>query len=360
MRTFSWTALSLTAGLAATALSSCQKDILDGPSSTSPPKTSASLTVGLPPTIVWWGNGPNLPFSDGEPGDTPDGDEYPLGFAINGVGYIVGSVLYDSHGAPESIHNMFRFDIPTQSWIEVAPMPGLPPVQASCFVIGDDAYVINASSKVTYRYHQPTNTWSTVATIPAKPDRFRATAFAINGKGYVGLGDGDNASGNPSFSSDWWEYDPATDAWTQKHNFPGGKRINAAGFAVDGKGYVCSGQKISGGNYSYPNDLWQYDPATDTWVQKADMPGPGLAAVGLDGIVNGGIHYGFVVAGGPHGCLQYNPATDAWGILPDMLGGSRYDFAAFMINRSLFIGGGVGGFGYSPARMDVCFLNWSK
>jgi len=344
--------------ITALAFSACQKSIMDVPSA--PISTHTTASIGTIPigALTLWLNAGNLPFSDGEPGDIPSADTYPLGFAINGKGYVCGSILYDSHGSPQTIHNMWEYDLGTGTWTEKAPIPGYPPVEGACFVIGDNAYVICPTSQATYRYNQPTNTWSIAATLPANPERFSSTAFAVNGKGYAGLGDGETVNGNFVRFNDWWEYDPVTNTWTKKHNFPGGQRIYAAGFAVDGKGYICSGEKLSGSVNSWPNDLWQFDPATDTWVQKANMPGPGLSAVGLNGIVNSGGHYGFVVTGGPGGCLEYNPATDKWGKLPDMPGGSRQQFAAFMINRSLFIGGGFGG-GFN-GRMDAHVLVWSK
>jgi len=88
------------------------------------------------------------------------------------------------------------------------------------------------------------------------------------------------------------------------------------------------------------------------------MPGPGFKAYGLNGTVNGGIDYGFVVAGGPGGCLIYNPAKDIWGTLPDVPGGPRYYFASYMVGRSLYIAGGSGG--TTGRRMDGHALNWSK
>ncbi|MGN6193740.1 MAG: hypothetical protein ACTHOB_02305, partial [Ginsengibacter sp.] len=46
-----------------------------------------------------------------------------------------------------------------------------------------------------------------------------AIAFSINGKRYFGLGYGDPSRLNPE-GADFWEYDPATDEWTQKHDVP--------------------------------------------------------------------------------------------------------------------------------------------
>ncbi|HZE84920.1 MAG TPA: hypothetical protein VE035_11475, partial [Puia sp.] len=96
----------LTSALLCIGLVSCQKNITTGPALPGPDtKTTSSIIVGLPPAVVWWYTGPNLPFSDGEPGDIPSGDLYPIGFAINGKGYVCGSVLFDSHGSAMSIHN---------------------------------------------------------------------------------------------------------------------------------------------------------------------------------------------------------------------------------------------------------------
>jgi hypothetical protein len=43
--------------------------------------------------------------------------------------------------------------------------------------------------------------------------------FLLNGKGYFGLGYDDPSRLNPE-GADFWEYDPATDGWTQKHDVP--------------------------------------------------------------------------------------------------------------------------------------------
>ena len=317
------------------------------------PKSTASLVAGPAPAIIWWSNGANLPFYDAEPGDIPRGIRYPLGFAINGKGYVCGGVLMDSHGVSMGVNNLWEFDAPTQSWTEKAPCPVVP-IEGASFVIGSSAYVLNQGA--TYQYNQLTNTWTQKASLPADSST-DATAMAINGKGYLGLGSNVHSPTGAALK-DWWQYDPVADLWTRKSNFPGGARYNVAGFAVDGKGYVCSGEKEVKNTISYPNDLWQYDPVSDSWIQKANMPGPGMVAIGLNGTVDG-VDVGFVVVGGPGGCLEYNPAKDVWGRLPDMPGGLRGIFAAFVINRSLCIGGGTGG-SSAGGRMDVHALNWSK
>ena len=77
----------LPAALLSIAVISCQKNVPLTPAAPAAnPKSTTSLVVGPAPAILWWSNGANLPFSDGEPGDIPRGIRYTLGFAINGKG----------------------------------------------------------------------------------------------------------------------------------------------------------------------------------------------------------------------------------------------------------------------------------
>jgi hypothetical protein len=54
-----------------------------------------------------------------------------------------------------------------------------------------------------------------------------------------------------------WQYDPATDLWVERTTFQGTPRIGAVGFSVDGRGFVVTGG--SGGTLVY-DDLWEFQP----------------------------------------------------------------------------------------------------
>ena len=91
---------------------------------------------------------------------------------------------------------------------------------------------------------------------------------------------------------DFWEYDPAANSWTQKADFgnPGDYREFAVGFSIGSKGYIGTGYVFG----SDPMDFWEYDPATDTWTQKADFGGgPREFAVGFSIGSKGYIGTGF-------------------------------------------------------------------
>jgi hypothetical protein len=49
---------------------------------------------------------------------------------------------------------------------------------------------------------------------------------------------------------------------------PADVRGGGVGFATSTKGYVSCGQTNSGST----NDLWEYDPAGDSWQAKAPIP----------------------------------------------------------------------------------------
>src|SRR5438034_510996 len=86
--------------------------------------------------------------------------------------------------------------------------------------------------------------------------RYAAVGFSIGAKGY--LGTGINGSCCPfNLLKDVWEYDPTTDAWTQKTDFGGGLRGWAASFAIGNRGYVGTGQANNG---ILKKDVWEFDP----------------------------------------------------------------------------------------------------
>jgi N-acetylneuraminic acid mutarotase len=155
------------------------------------------------------------------------------------------------------------------------------------------------------------NTWTRKADIPT-PRKAHSTA-AVDGKIYVigGLAT-DTSYNNSGAIPAVEEYNPATDTWTRKADMPvaRGYLDGSSHPVVDGKIYV-----IGGGNPASARvDI--YDPATDTWSRGADMPTPRLifARVAFEGKI-----YTF---GGLAGLRNsdrglkttdvYDPKTDTW------------------------------------------------
>lgn len=65
-----------------------------------------------------------------------------------------------------------------------------------------------------------------------------ACGFAVNGKGYIGTGD-DFSSGNNY--ADFWEFDPLTGTWSQIQDFPGIARRYMVSFVIGTKAFVGVG-----------------------------------------------------------------------------------------------------------------------
>src|SRR5215831_3723039 len=87
--------------------------------------------------------------------------------------------------------------------------------------------------------------------------RIFSQGFAINGKGYICAGVAENSFGTGGYMFDLWEFDPATRAWTQKANYPGTEPVEGVNFVIDDNAYIC-----------FQNELWQYNQPMDQWTRK--------------------------------------------------------------------------------------------
>jgi N-acetylneuraminic acid mutarotase len=224
-------------------------------------------------------------------------------------------------------------------WIQKTDFPAAAAVRREGigFSIGSKGYVGAGRSGSTYysdlwEYDEATETWSQKANIPGSGGRAYAAGIAVNNKGYAGLGN----NGTTTFS-DWNEFDPFTNTWTTKASYPGGGTKGPAAFAVDNKGYVGLGQHSSG---TYPTAFWSYDAPTDTWTPIAGFPGTGRREPVAFGITNKGyVATGWLLGGATNAndCWQYDPATNAWLAQANLPAQGRRTAAAFTIQDHAYI-----------------------
>lgn len=292
----------------------------------------------IPILRVHWVELADLPFPDLTSGDVPSGRVKLQGFTIGGKGYFCGGQAITSFTLVQEMKDLWEYDTATQTWTQRAGFPGPLVDNATNFVIGSNAYIV--VNNQTWQYSQTSNTWTQKASLPAAA-RAHAIAFAINGKGYVGLGN-DLTYGTGDLG-DFWQYDPVADSWTQKAAFSGGNREGAVSFVINGEGYVCAGGKVANGSTTYFTDLWQYDPGTNAWSAKANLPATGrMNGVGLSGLGSGFIATGSNSTAILNDCWRYTATTNAWYSLPNV-GGSVRDYAGgFEIGNNLYIAGGIG------------------
>lgn len=169
----------------------------------------------------------------------------------------------------------------------------------------------------------------------AGPARHRASSAAVGNRGYMGLGH-INSVFDVLFD-DWFEYDPGTDSWTQKANYPGGPRMHPATFVVGNKVYVGTGRDISGGLHQ---DFWCFDPVTNTWVSIAPFPGSGRRGA-IAFTLNG---FGYVGTGSSNtNFFKYDPTTNSWSAVTSLPSMGRISAVGFAINGKGYLTTGDGG-----------------
>ena len=152
-----------------------------------------------------------------------------------------------------------------------------------------------------------TSNWSTAAPYPGDAG-VRSIAFDINGIGYIGGGH------NGDFDApDFYQYNPVSNIWTRKNDMPypvdraGSASLNNIGYVIAGHSTVIN---------QLPKSVWSYDPVLNSWSRKADFPG--LSKVGAVAVsLQNKIYFGVASSGGDLGKQEndwwaYDPAIDQW------------------------------------------------
>lgn len=228
------------------------------------------------------------------------------------------------------------------TWTKLADFGSTERVDAVGFSILSKGYIGTgfngtANTKDFWEYDSTSNTWTQKADFGGTA-RQAAVGFSIGSKGYVGTGhDGAN-------TKDFWEYDPAGNTWTQKPDFGGTARYNAVGFSIGNKGYIGTGY-----DGTYTKDFWEYDPAANTWTQKANlesiMGGTRNAAVGFSigskGYLGTGVRRGLFSTTILQDFYEYDPATNIWTMKANLPTGARWDAIGFSIGSKGYIGLGL-------------------
>jgi N-acetylneuraminic acid mutarotase len=279
------------------------------------------------------------------------GREGAIGFSIGNKGYI--GTGYDG----TKRNDFWEYDVSNNAWSQRANFGGTGRDGAVGFSIVNKGY-IGTGNDGAYRndfweYDPNNNTWTQKANFGGVA-RFRAVGFSIGSKGYIGTGrDGSNNK------ADFWEYDPLANSWSQKANFGGEPRDAATGFSIGNKGYLGTG-------FLGQRDFWEYDPGTPgslgAWTQKASLyPGTDGSwfsvgfSIGGKGYIGTGFYFDR-----RKNFLEYDPAANTWTQKADFGGTPRSQAVGFVIGNKGYIGTGSDNSGnnsdfweYNPTSYNI-------
>lgn len=199
----------------------------------------------------------------------------------------------------------------------------------------------------------PQGRWTKAAPFPQPEEELYGVA--ANGKMYVFGGFG---AGRPVGML--WEYDPASDKWTKKQTVP--LPVHHSALAeYHGKIYMFGGfiynvePNTPGGGWEPVDNVWEYDPATDTWKALAPLPGKRGSPVAVE--VGGQI---YVIGGAipepgtkevairPSRAARsigtneaYDPETNKWSSRSPMPTPRNHTFAGAVNGKIYVIGGRI-------------------
>lgn len=265
------------------------------------------------------------------------------------VSFVLGQKMYVSCGVDtaEIVHNdLWEYDPATDSWSQRADLPGSARRNAVAVEFADKALVglglDNDDASIGNRlvdiweYNASLNSWTQGADFPGGDSLgvYNASAFAHGKYMYVCGG----KIGPSNYLEQLWAYDTDLHHWLRLADFPGGVRNKLSSFAIDGVGYVGMGEDQD----IYHNDLWAYDIDQNIWSQKTSLPSSGRANASSFVLQD----RGYILFGENGGYLkelwEYNPSTDSWTNRASYGGSARRYAVAGVIGDIAYAGLGQG------------------
>jgi N-acetylneuraminic acid mutarotase len=250
----------------------------------------SQTTTSSSTKINWTKGSPTAPISRVESGTVQIGSKV----------YIIGG--YTGGGYDATTRRMDIYDINTGSWSRGTDLPSNG-TQTHAGVATDGKYIYWAggqngplfsldSRKTVWRYNLSTKQWSTWISLP--DNRYGGALAYIASRNELHYFGGDLADRHTATSTHWViDLDDSSPSWKSKAALP--RAADHLGHVViNNQVYLLGGEHDHGVTYQQHNNVYRYDPATDTYKTLASMP---LASSHFEGAVsylNGKI---FVMAG---------------------------------------------------------------
>jgi N-acetylneuraminic acid mutarotase len=266
--------------------------------------------------------------------------ERTISFSIGGKGYV--GLGQDTANLMEN--DFWEYDPATDSWTQKVSFPGTARRNAYSFTIGLKGYIgggiDNADAVIGiplvdfWEYDPVMNLWTQKPNCPIAGNNgvYYGCGFSVSGIGYVCTG----KIGPSTYTSQMYAFNPASNTWGARANFPGGVRYGASAFVIGSYAYVGLGA----GENAFGTDFWRYNPASNNWLRIADYPGSGRYTCSAFSLLG----KGYIVLGTDGGyrdeLMEYDPVTDTWVQRASYGGGKRRNSAAFVIGTHAYVGTG--------------------
>jgi N-acetylneuraminic acid mutarotase len=209
--------------------------------------------------------------------------------------------------------------------------------------LGSDCQDLSSVEK----YSPSSNTWSTVASLPA--GRSHTTAITVGSDIFV-LG-GTLFEG---VSASVLKYDSVQDSWSEVAPMPEGRFFHVA-CAIGADIYVIGGFSVTHdarGQFS----VFKYESKANNWSTLAPGPMPVTLECSSASVMDGLIYIVGVGDNG-HGVLRFDPASGAWSNLSPTLQNRTYG-NAFVLGGCLYAAGGYDS-DSSVERYDIALNTWT-
>jgi N-acetylneuraminic acid mutarotase len=232
----------------------------------------------------------------------------------------------------------------SQTWNQTTSFPGTPRDDASHFKIGTKHFigtgreVAFGCTRDFYFFDESTLSWGNSSPLPAGKERQYASGISYNGKGFI-FGGIDCAG---VYQNDLWTYNPTTDSWNELNSLPSAGRAGMVQFLLQDTLYIVGGRNTSG----IMNEVWTYNFSTQTWTQKNNLPSNGIwrgvaftfqnnAFIGLgrNNLNNQTGHNAEI--------LNYQPSSDSWTAVSNLSWGTRSYVGCAQTDSLLFLFGGL-------------------
>jgi len=258
-------------------------------------------------------------------------NDRPVAFSVNNKIYALSST------------NLWEYNPTSDTWTEKS-FPNIADntfiTTSTCFVINNKAYIIDEYNKTwipggsaynfpVWEYNPIADDWTKKTACPIIVSTYQCSwggtvlshsnfGFSINNKGYAG-----------NMGGAFYEYNPETNTWKQCANAGGHEGIIRG--ATEEHGFTIGGRNCS----YYASTFRIYNPDTDKWTPKANFPT--AIQQGIAFCKDGVIYAGLGSPGTGKDIYKYNNDNNSWNYAIEAPI-ERSGAIAVMCNGKLYLG----------------------